>query len=608
MDEIKDLLGRIQELSEQELKDLESKILKEFETVEKQDVSPETVQSMNQLADHLDAVRGETTRRGEAATQLAQQKESLAARVHGSGDEEQPDADPAAAAAQPPAAAELSVQTPEAPAQPAPAADAPAAPAAAQPADTAAPEAPAEEAPAAAAPAETAPADPEPPVSTDAPAEGDGGAVTAAGSATGELEVPADRKPRPRITAAVAIKAGGDIPGITAGADLPGLDAVADAFVQRLHAMRRTSGGDGEQHTVATLVASFPEDRVLRSTEPEANREKVDKVAAPTAVVAAGGICAPVEVRYDIFSFNETLDRPVKDSLASFTADRGGIRWVTPPVLTDLTGAVSLWTLQDDMDAATAGAPDPVKPCLRVGCGDELTVFTDAIPLCMTFGNMGARAYPELVKRHTELAMAWQARFAEVRLLTRIGNLSTQVSATRVLGVASDFLNQVDLASTAYRNRHRLDPALPLRTMAPYWLRDMIRADLAMRMPGDGVEANLAAADALINSFFAVRNINITWFLDGEAGQIFGAQGPGALNPWPSQVIWYLFSEGTFLFLDGGTLDLGLVRDSTLNGTNDYKMFVETFEGVAMIGIESLRISSDFKPTGAVAGTVATNA
>jgi hypothetical protein len=37
------------------------------------------------------------------------------------------------------------------------------------------------------------------------------------------------------------------------------------------------------------------------------------------------------------------------------------------------------------------------------------------------------------------------------------------------------------------------------------------------------------------------------------------------------------FPEGTFLYIDGGTLDLGLVRDSTLNSTNDFQVFGEIF-------------------------------
>ena len=52
-----------------------------------------------------------------------------------------------------------------------------------------------------------------------------------------------------------------------------------------------------------------------------------------------------------------------------------------------------------------------------------------------------------------------------------------------------------------------------------------------------------------------------------------------------------LFTEGTWLFLDGGTLDLGIVRDSTLNKTNEYCMFVETFESAAFVGLESMWVN-----------------
>jgi hypothetical protein len=55
------------------------------------------------------------------------------------------------------------------------------------------------------------------------------------------------------------------------------------------------------------------------------------------------------------------------------------------------------------------------------------------------------------------------------------------------------------------------------------------------------------------------------------------------------------------LFLDGGTLDLGIIRDSTLVGTNDYKMFIETFEGLAKVGIESLAITSTINVNGSAA-------
>jgi len=69
---------------------------------------------------------------------------------------------------------------------------------------------------------------------------------------------------------------------------------------------------------------------------------------------------------------------------------------------------------------------------------------------------------------------------------------------------------------------------------------------------------------------------------------------------FPTTARWYLFPEGSFLYLDGGTLELGIVRDSTLNSTNDYQIFGEGFENVAFIGVESLQVTSTVCATGEV--------
>lgn len=418
-----------------------------------------------------------------------------------------------------------------------------------------------------------------------------------------EFEAPAELRPAPKVSAPVVITAGADLPGITAGSELSSLSEVAQALLSRKHGMGRTSGGDGEQHTVATFSTTFPEARSLNSNDIEGNRAKINAVVSPEAIVAAGGLTAPVETSYDIFELGETSVRPVRDALAVFGADRGGLRFMTPPVLKDLEGAVSVWTMQDDIDASTPEAPNPVKPCLRVAAGVEVTVYTDAIPLCLTFGNLSSRAYPELVERHTQLGMVQHARFAETRLLTRIGALSTQVTAAAELGAARDIFVQIEQAASAYRSRYRLDPDAPLRVIFPEWFKNALRADLTKQLPGDGRDGTFNLAEAEINQWFSTRKINVSWHLDGETGQIFGAQADGALLGFPSDVIWYLFSEGTFVFLDGGTLDLGLVRDSTLNGTNDYKIFLETFEGVAKVGVESLRVTSALKIKGSSSAT-----
>lgn len=653
MDQILENLGRITELSDDELQELKNSVVKEFKTVEKQDTSAEVVDTINQLADAADAITAERSRREAAVTELATARETASARISGldetaakdaedteddvvADDEEidpatgkkrkKTDAEAPAAAdvasvdapaestasTETPAEGELAVEQP--PVQPEEVAEVDTEvgkpdseieeqldPQVGSPEDVAVDEA--DEAVVEEKSADTLSTD-EAAVDTLTKEEDPEETVTAAGN-TSELEAPADRGLKVQATAPVTITAGANIPEFAAGSELHGLNDVARAIVNRMGKLGTTNpGADNEQIIVASFKSSYPEDRHLGG-DLMANSERVANVLAP--VIAAGGLCAPVTVSYDIFGFGE-LGRPVRDSLPNFSADRGGIRFVTPPTLADLTGAVSLWTLQDDIDAATPGAPDPVKPCIRVNCGQEVVVYTDAIPLCLTFGNLNSRAWPELVERHTELGMISHARYAETRLLTRIGALSTAVTAAAELGAARDFFVQLEKAAAGYRSRHRLDEAATLRVLLPVWFRNALRADLTKQLPGDGQDVTFNLTNAQIDSFFRARNIEPSWFIDGESGQIFGTQAAGALASFPTTLVWYLFAEGTFLFLDGGTLDLGLVRDSTLNGTNDYKIFLETFEGVAKVGIESLRVTSTLKVWGASAATVNTTA
>lgn len=661
MDSIRESLGRLSELSPEELTSLQEKIVAEFGTLSDSigdNPTRETVDAMNELADANDVIVTESDRRVAEAAELSAAAEEAISRMSAAEEAPEGEATDVAEGAEEigedtGADEELAAKSDDPEEEEAPAeapADAPAdapvegsdeeeagetpaeeddekkkkdlkpfsadsetvteavvdVPAQAEASIAEAPEAEAavEEAPEAESATET-PIDTVAEFATeDSNTESPVETVTASNTPSElEFEAPADLRPAPKAVAPVVITAGADLPGITAGSEFSSISEVAQAILSRKHGMGRTSGGDGEQHTVATFSTTYPANRSLTANDIEGNRSKINAVVAPEAIIAAGGLTAPVETSYDIFELGETSVRPVRDALAVFGADRGGLRFMTPPLLTDLDGAVSVWTMQDDIDAASPDGPNPVKPCLRVAAGVEVTVYTDAIPLCLTFGNLSSRAYPELVERHTQLGMVQHARFAETRLLTRIGALSTQVSAASQLGAARDIFVQIEQAASAYRSRYRLDPNSPLRTIFPEWFKNALRADLTKQLPGDGTSGTFNLGESEINQWFSTRNINVSWHLDGETGQIFGAQADGALLGFPANVIWYLFSEGTFLFLDGGTLDLGLVRDSTLNGTNDYKIFLETFEGVAKVGVESLRITSQLAIKGSASST-----
>ena len=661
MDQIKMQLDKLSELDDAQVSELEASIVTEFESVEAGEPTKESVDAMTTLAEMLDAVRGEGQRRIAQAEELVARAAEASARVHADTaaeaavepmDEEVPAEEAPAEEAPAEEVVVESIPVEEAPAEEAPeeetpeeeksededeedkekkvseastdavevaefaaetdsveavevevtevaeefAADAEVTPEAEEVAEVVVETAEvAEVAEVAAVEAEAVVELAADEVVAETPSEEttiepveaqEEAPVTAA---VESFEAPEDRRPvAPATTAPVAITAGADIPGHSAGSTLTDMNEVAEAMEKRLHSLRRVNGGDGEQHIVASITTEYPEARVL-GTDPEENRAKIQDVVGAEALVASGGFATPLEVRYDVFGLGTAI-RPVRDSLPRFQADRGGIRYVTPPVLSSYANAVGVWTNATDTDPQSA-----TKASLTVTAAQEQTAVTDAVTLQMQFGNLFTRAYPELLARHNELGLIQHAREAEQNILSRIGSASTAVTTTSLIGFGRDFLVQIKRASAAYRSRHRIDPQTQLRAIVPSWVIDAMSADLTLAMPGDGT-IGLGASE--INGYLASSNVSLVASLDAN---VFGAQNAGALNEFADSFTWYLFAEGSFIFLDGGTLDLGIIRDSGLVGTNDYKMFVETFEGVAFVGTESLAITSTISVNGVAA-------
>lgn len=596
VDRIKQMLDTITELTDDQIAELQTAIVAEFETVEGSEPTTETVDAMTTLADMLDTVRDEAKRRDAQAQELATRAAEATDRVKtAAGEMVDPEAMPAEEEtpeeeiAEAPAEAEEKKKMPMAEASTETEEVAVLSTETQNTAEAATDPEEAEDA-ATDVPVEAEASTQEITIAPEVEQEGQEAlTMTAAANEEGmnvDVQAPADRRPvQVTETAPVTITAGADIPGYTAGGQMNDSHDIAEAMVSRLHGLRRVKGGDGEQHIVASITTQYPEARVL-TQDTESNIAKIRAIASPEALVASGGHSAPFEVKYDIFGFG-TNDRPIRDSLPRFAADRGGIRYILPPVLSDYGNAVGVWTNAVDTDPGT-----DVKSSLTVSSATETTVATDAVTLQLQFGNLMTRAYPELVARHNELALIQHAREAEQYIVSKLSTASTAVTSTSLIGFARDFLVQVGRASAAYRSRHRLDPAMQLKVIAPSWIKDAMRADLVLSMPGDN---SMNTADSEIDGYLAARGVSITFSPDMT---VFGTQSSGAMTEFPDSFDWYLYAEGTFLFLDGGTLDLGIIRDSTLVGTNDYKMFVETFEGIAKVGIESIKVTSTISVNG----------
>ena len=494
-------------------------------------------------------------------------------------------------------------------------------------------ELPAETPPAADPPAEPdpAPADPpaaDPPAPVEPPAAPENGApavVAGAGPrrpvgaipfAGQQPAAPAQYK-RSRTTAAVLTA----LPGANAtDADVATREGLATVFANRRRGL--SDSAPVGKIPLVKVTYGFDEARHLRANAtPFENLRKLEAVvddargrhAVDNALVAAG-LCAPLEVLWDVPVVGDA-DRPVRDSLARFGADRGGItyRGAVDGVLQ--TGGIGNWTEAQDV-------ADPIVPktCFAVTCPGLLTAEVEAIYACLEFSNMSTRFDPELMDAQIQSQMIAHARIAENKILTAMTAASKPLYTNRLLGAVRDLLTTMDKVTAYYRNVHRLNDAPSLRAILPAWARNLIRADVTRQMVGDGL-ISLAVTDAMIDDWFRVRNINITWHLDGinpadltdptpdvvTANQLYALAGASTEVPgFPSSVNMLLYREGDWLYLDGGELNLGIVRDSETNSENRFQTFSEEFSTVTHRGIEPLAIYAQVEPTGQSAATVST--
>ena len=416
-----------------------------------------------------------------------------------------------------------------------------------------------------------------------------------------------------RHNGGAVLVASGHLQGVTAGEPIVDRWQLAEAMSATLRGMSKTDPPRGR-----VLLASahwgdqYPEERRL-SGDQERNARILDGVLGPQALVASGGICSPINVDYTVPTY-ATADRPLRDGLPPFLADRGGLTYIQAPSLASLADATTVWT--EAIDFNPAGA---TKPVLQVVCGTPTTQYVDAVPTRLGFGNMTARFAPEQTAANTDLAMAAAARIAENNLLQRIAAACTaDITTAILLGATRDVLTAVGQAAAGLRSLHRIADSTMLTAVFPNWLKELMRIDLARELAhGNNADFNsFGLTDDQVDDLLKVRGINAIWHIDGQpntvaggVAQVFGAQAAsGVINVFPSKVVWYLWPEGSVQFLDGGRLDLGVIRDSTLDATNDYEVMVEPLEGLAFRGCagQAQQFVSTLCANGTSAGTTST--
>ena len=440
----------------------------------------------------------------------------------------------------------------------------------------------------------------------DADAEGDAEASEA-------VEVTAAaviRRPLPKPTAerdAVSVETVEEAagPALVASAGIEGIGAgdVLDrlGFAKAaISARNRVSARPDQRAEVIVASAKWnaPPERMLDSNDHLGNLDKIRAIAGPDALVASGGLCAPLTPIYALPQIS-TEARPLRDALPPFQADRGGITWAVPPSINDVDTAVGIVTAAEDAEGGTFAT----KSCQFLDCQEFLSAEVDSIYHCLEWGNLGSRAWPERVAQFTDVVMAAWARLAESNILNKYKAGSTQVTAASAVygyGALSDLTSQILAAAAGYRSRFRMDPEARFRFVGAAWIRDLILSDLINAQ----FDRFALQGHAGVDSFLRSEGVDPVWTLDEEhnGAQVFGAQSAGALLTFPDEVKWFLYPEGTWIFLDSGVLELGIVRDSVLNAENLFQVFGESFETVAQVGYQSLEITSALCPNGSTGG------
>lgn len=404
---------------------------------------------------------------------------------------------------------------------------------------------------------------------------------------------------------ATVVVASADIRGYTQGSTLDGIELLANAMQARARTLPVSHGMPN-----FAPVAQLQRDKDFRyiiddHSSPEEVYGVLEKLANPEALVAAGGWCAPSEISYDLYNIvceDGMLDLP------STGIRRGGMRWPTSPSFGDLASSTGLWVWNETQDiaAATGTAQSGTKTCARVPCAGFNEARLDCDGICITAGNLTSDAWPEQVANFLRLVMAAHAHRVNTRLISKIVALSTPVSMCATgQGVAVPLLDSVEMQAIDLRAKYAMCDNATLEAVFPNWVMGLVRADIAKRKGWDTPSSAFNVTNAEIASWFTLRGISAQFVQDWQV-RTTGLPGfSSAMTTWPTSLTYLMYPAGTWVKGNGLSLDLGVVRDSTLNSTNDFTAaWSEDCWLLAQIGHESRAITVPVCPNGATGADV----
>lgn len=293
------------------------------------------------------------------------------------------------------------------------------------------------------------------------------------------------------------------------------------------------------------------------------------------ALTAAGGICAPAEPRYEFFNI---ATRAGLLDLPTVGASRGRVTYPVSPSIGDFigqSGIATVWTAANDEDPS-----DPAtKPVFTFDCPENTTCVIAAYPTILQFGNFAARFYPEAVDNATSLAMIAADRVVNAaRIAAIVAAADSYAPTDTTAGGIVNFITNIASAASDYRERYGMGPDAVLDGAAPAWVREALYVDAVARDSTTAYDEVQRRVQGALNNL----NVRFQWVYDLDDAND---------NLFPQTADVLLWAPGTVVELDAGELNLGVVRDSTLNSTNDFQVFAEPFVGWCFPGHEIMLLN-----------------
>lgn len=455
------------------------------------------------------------------------------------------------------------------------------------------------------APVEEAPAAPEVEAAAETVVESEPVAVAASAKPV-RVDVAAIRArtpaPKPIQTGVMShLVAAADVPGVAAGASIDML-GLATSLGRKLKSLGPDSGRAmrGAQPTYSMVASLVRPDTEFMAEDTAADYATIERVSDERrlkggSLTAAGTWCAPSEILYDLCDDGASLDGLI--SLPGIRARRGGVQWTTGADFCEVYDSAStgFWTMTEaQVDAAEE------KPCFEIPCIEFDECRLEPLGFCLQGGLLMQAGYPELIADWVRKTSVAFAHYRNAYIISKVlagsddTGLIAGCGAGTGGGATGSVLGAVENQVLSFRERHRMPMNASLELKAPFWIKAVLRSDLAQRTGVDLINVS----DAQIDAWFALRGVSVQYLYDWQPLNTPCASGASATD-WPGFVEFILYRAGTWVEVTQPIINIDARYDASLTNTNRYGIrFTE--EGLCIIKKcnDSKRFQVDLCPTG----------